>query len=214
MRGLQLRSTGVHCGPLDTGWLPLAAASSLCLSRASASCCLRTSAFCCSRASALTRVLKTVCRSRASASADWRPLRSSGRLALTRPKDSPFALPAMGIQFCSVASACQEEMHAIASAGAARACGGRYSEMRRKERRGGGGGGWGVLCCCCFLLLFFDSICFLFWHALQFQWQILHGLKPSASAILPIMMMIMTMMIMMMMIMMLMMTMMVQGSTV
>ena len=90
----------------------------------------------------------------------------------------------MGIQFCSVASACQEEMHAIASAGAARACGGRYSEMRRKERRGGGGGGWGVLCCCCFLLLFFDSICFLFWHALQFQWQFLHGLKPSASAIL------------------------------
>ena len=54
----------------------------------------------------------------------------------------------MGIQCCSVASACQEEMHAIASAGAARACGGRYSEMRRKERRGGGGGGWGVLCCC------------------------------------------------------------------
>ena len=131
-------ATGLAWGRVaaSADWLPLAAASSLCLSRASASCCLRASAFCCSRASALTRVLKTVCRSRASASADCRPLRSSGRLALTRPKDSPFALPAMGIQFCSVASACQEEMHAIATVGAARACGGRHSEMRRKERRG------------------------------------------------------------------------------
>ena len=116
-------ATGLAWGRVaaSADWLPLAAASSLCLSRASASCCLRASAFCCSRASA---------------SADWRPLRSSGRLALTRPKDSPFALPAMGIQFCSVASACQEEMHAIATVGAARACGGRHSEMRRKERRG------------------------------------------------------------------------------
>ena len=86
-------ATGLAWGRVaaSADWLPLAAASSLCLSRASASCCLRASAFCCSRASALTQVLKTVCRSRASASADWRPLRSSGRLALTRPKDSPFA---------------------------------------------------------------------------------------------------------------------------
>ena len=32
----------------------------------------------------------------------------------------------------AVASACQEEMHRIASVGAARVCGGRHSEMRRK----------------------------------------------------------------------------------
>ena len=40
-------------------------------------------------------------------------------------------VPLEGFSF-GRASACQEEMHAIATVGAARACGGPHSEMRRK----------------------------------------------------------------------------------